>query len=112
VFPTGIYAKIDDQNRFRLINEKIAEELKGEVDRSRYDADSFVPHVTLATFNTKNVSKLLENAGSKENLEFGSAGVFEIELARTNLILALGPEETQEGAFSYIRSFWLGKFKG
>ena len=38
------------------------------------------------------------------------AGVFEVEAVRINLILALGPQETQESAFSYIRSFWLGKF--
>jgi hypothetical protein len=37
--------------------------------------------------------------------------VYEIEAVRVNLIFALGPEDTQDNAFSYIRSFWLGKFK-
>jgi len=72
-----------------------------------------VPHVTLASFNTKDVTKLVDkvNSTGMNKYEFGQAGVFEIESVRTNLILALGPEETQDRAYSYIRSFWLGKFK-
>ncbi len=112
-FPTGIYACIEDGGKFQQINERIARELKGEIDSSRYDAESFVPHVTLASFNTKEVTKLLNKIESQEikKYQFGRAGVFEIELVRTNLILALGPEETQDRAYSYLRSFWLGKFK-
>ena len=112
VFPTGIHARVDDGNKFREINERISKELRGEVDHSIYDSESFVPHVTLASFNTKDVSRLIEKAESDEmkSIEFGDCGVYEFELVRTNLILALGPEETQDRAFSYIRSFWLGKF--
>lgn len=111
-FPTGVYAKVDDGGKFKEINEKISAELKGRVDQSAYDSESYVPHVTLASFNTKDVEQLLEKVKSEElqRLEFGTAGVFEIEVVRTNLILALGPEETQDKAYSYIRSFWLGKF--
>lgn len=107
-----MYAKIEDDGAFREINERIATELKGKVDQSQYDSESYVPHVTLASFNNKDVKNILDKVESDEmrNLEFGSAGVFEIEAVRTNLILALGPEETQERAYSYIRSFWLGKF--
>ena len=112
-FPTGLYAKVQDEGKFQSINTRIGEELKGEVEVSRYDSESFVPHVTLATFNSKDVSKLLERANSEEmqNYDFGPAGVYELEVIRVNLILALGPEETQEGALSYMRSFWLGSFK-
>ncbi len=112
-FPTGIYAKVFDEGKFQSINTRIGEELKGEVEASRYDSESFVPHVTLATFNSKDVSKLLEKVSTEEmqNYNFGPAGVYELEVARVNLILALGPEETQEGALSYMRSFWLGSFK-
>lgn len=112
VFPTGIYARVEDGGKFKAINERISRELKGHVDSSRYDADAYVPHVTLASFNSKDVTKLLDrvNSDSMKNFEFGPAGVFEIEVVRTNLILALGPEETQDRAYSYIRSFWLGKF--
>lgn len=112
IFPTGIYARVNDGNKFQAINQKIATELRGEVDESRYDIQDFVPHITLVSFNTKDVSKLVEKAESTEmnDVEFGEAGVFEIEVVRTNLILALGPEETQDKAYSYIRSFWLGNF--
>jgi len=110
-FPTSIYAKINDKGKFKEINERILEELKGDVESSRFDASEFVPHVTLATFNTKDVSKIIDKIRSPElrDEDFGSAGVFEIEAVQMNLILALGPEETQDNALSHIRSFWLGK---
>ena len=112
-FPTGIYAKILDEGKFQAINTRIGNELKGQVDASIHDAEAFIPHVTLATFNTKDVSKLLEKMNSQDmqQFEFGSAGVYEVEIVRVNLILSLGPEETQEGALTYMRSFWLGRFK-
>jgi len=111
-FPTAIYAKVLDNDHFKEINEKILRELEGQVEKSRFDADDFVPHVTLATFNTKDVSPLLELVKSVEirDMDFGYAGVYEIEAVRVNLIFALGPQETQDNAFSYIRSFWLGNF--
>lgn len=113
-FPTAIYAKVHDGGRFKEINERILHELEGMVEKSRFDAEEYVPHVTLATFNTKDVSHLLEMIKSDDirDSDFGSAGVYEMEAVRVNLIFALGPQETQDSAFSYIRSFWLGKFKG
>ena len=113
IFPTGIYARVNDGNRFQAINQKIATELRGEVDESKYDSQAFVPHITLLSFNTKDVSKLVEKIESTEmkDIELGEAGVFEMEVVRTNLILALGPEETQDRAYSYMRSFWLGNFR-
>jgi 2'-5' RNA ligase len=112
VFPTALYAKVEDGGNFKAINKRLAEELKGEIEVSPYDAEEFVPHVTLATFNTRDVSQLLGRALSEglQDMDFGSAGVYEIEATRVNLLVALGPQETQDGAFSYIRSFWLGKF--
>ena len=100
IFPTGVYAKVEDGGKFKEINEKISAELKGRVDQSAYDSESYVPHITLVSFNNRDVDQLLRKVKSEEmqNLEFGSAGVFEIEVVRTNLILALGREETQEKA--------------
>jgi len=111
-FSTSIYAGINDKGKFKEINERILEELRGDVESSRFDASEFVPHVTLATFNTKDVSSILEKIRSPElrGKDFGSAGVFEVEAVQMNLILALGPEETQDNSLSHIRSFWLGKF--
>ncbi|MDA4130718.1 MAG: 2'-5' RNA ligase family protein, partial [Thaumarchaeota archaeon] len=113
-FPTAIFAKIEDGGNFKKLNKMIAEELRGRVDKSPFDDEEFVPHVNLATFVTKDVEPLLEKMDAQEFKErdFGMAGVFEIEAVRINLILALGPQETQDNAFSYIRSFWLGKFTG
>ena len=113
-FPTAIYANVIDNGRFKEINQRILDELEGSVEKSRFDAEEYVPHVTLATFNTKDVSPLLEMMKTDEirDRDFGEAGVYEIEAVRVNLIFALGPQETQDNAFSYIRSFWLGKFSG
>lgn len=112
-FSTSIYAKVDDGGRFREINERILKELEGQIEKSSFDAEEFVPHVTLATFNTKDVQPLLDmvHSPTMKSRDFGSAGVYEIEAVRVNLIFALGPQETQDSAFSYIRSFWLGKFQ-
>ena len=111
-FPTAIYAKVEDGGKFREVNTRILNDLKGEIDSSRYDAEEFVPHVNLASFNSKDVSRLLEkiDSPSLRERDFGVAGVYEIEAVRINLIIALGPSETQDGAFTYARSFWLGKF--
>lgn len=114
-FPTSIYAKVIDGGRFKEINERILVELEGLVEKSAFDVGEFVPHVTLATFNTKDVDQLLGTIREDDEIRdliFGEAGVYEIEAVRVNLIFALGPQETQDSAFSYIRSFWLGKFNG
>ena len=112
-FSTALYVGVEDKGRFKEINARILEELEGDVEKSRFDAEEYVPHVTLATFSTKDVSSLLEAIQKPEIVErdFGMAGVYEIEAVRVNLIFALGPQETQDNAFSYIRSFWLGKFR-
>jgi 2'-5' RNA ligase len=111
-FPTAIYAGVEDGGNFKKINKAIIETLQGKVDKSPFDDEEFVPHVTIATFTTKDVDPLFEKIDSNPYRErdFGMAGVFEVEAVQVNLILALGPPETQESAFSYIRSFWLGKF--
>ena len=110
IFPTGIYARVDDGGKFKAINERLSEELRGQVDASVYDAESYVPHVTLASFNTKDVTRLVDkvNSTSMNKYEFGQAGVFEIESVRTNLILALGPEETQDRrTLTFVHSGWV-----
>ena len=111
VFPTCIYAKIEDpMDQFRLLNKRISEELKGEVEQSEYDGDAYIPHVTLATFNDSDVDKLLRKISEPElrDFDFGICGVYEIEAVEANFLLALGPYETQDRAFTYVRSFQLG----
>ncbi|MDA4112127.1 MAG: 2'-5' RNA ligase family protein [Thaumarchaeota archaeon] len=111
-FSSAIYAAVEDGGNFKKINKAINESLRGKVDRSPFDDEEFVPHVTIATFATRDVTPLLEKIKKQEirEWEFGLSGVFEVEAVQINLLLALGPQETQDSAFSYIRSFWLGKF--
>ncbi len=86
-FPTAIYANVFDGGLFKEINERILDELEGAVEKSRFDADEFVPHVTLATFNTKDVTPLLDLIRTDEikDRDFGEAGVYEVEAVRVNL---------------------------
>lgn len=110
-FPTAAYAKVEDPtNQFLMINKRISEELRDEVEHSEYDGDAYIPHITLATFNNRDVDSLVKKIHSSdlEDYDFGQCGVFEIEAVEVNLLLALGPEETQDQAFSYVRSFHLG----
>ncbi|MHB8567523.1 MAG: 2'-5' RNA ligase family protein [Nitrososphaerales archaeon] len=110
-FPTSIYAGVEDPtSQLSMINKRISEELMGEVEQSKYDGDAYIPHVTLATFNNREVAGLLKKLGSPElkEFDFGQCVVFEVEAVEVNLLLALGPEETQGSAFSCVRSFHLG----
>jgi 2'-5' RNA ligase len=114
IFPTCIYAKVEDQkNSFKNINKRISDELRGQIDSSVYDGDAYIPHVTLLTFNTRDASRLIEKSESKEmrEMDIGEAGVFEIELVNTDILLAFGPEETQDKTYSYLRSFHLGSVR-
>ena len=83
-FSTAIYARIEDGGNFKKINKAIIDGLKGRVDKSPFDDEEFVPHVTLATFATRDVEPLIEKIetdGFKDR-DFGMAGVFEVEAVR------------------------------
>ena len=111
VFPTCVYARVDDPlNQLQFMNKRISEELKGAVEQSEYDGDAYIPHITLATFSNTDAEKLFRKVSEPQlrDFDFGICGVYEIEAVEANFLLALGPEETQDGAFSYIRSFHLG----
>ena len=108
-FPTSVYVKVEDPgDQLRMMNKRIAQEFGADIDSSEYDGDAYVPHVTLATFATKDVGDLLRKVDEKRDADLGMCAVFEIEAVEANMMLALGPEEAQDGAFAYIRSFPLG----
>jgi 2'-5' RNA ligase len=108
MFPTSVYIQVGKGSEvLRAINKKLCVELGGEVDVSQYDGDSFLPHVTVATFNSRDVSALKSkiDGGDYANRSFGSAAVLELEAVEVRMHLALASEEVQSKAFSYIRSF-------
>lgn len=112
-FPTSIYVKVEDPlQQFRMINKRLTDEFGDEIEKSEYDADAFIPHVTIATFNSKEAPEVISKvkSGEFQNLEFGSAQVFELEAIEGRLYLALGTDDVQDGAFSYLQAFELGKY--
>jgi 2'-5' RNA ligase len=112
VFPTCIYIKVEDRlSKLQAINKAIVRELGDDIEVSRYDGDEYIPHVTIATFANKKVVPLLDLIRSSEmrNKEFGTCSVFELEAIEARMHLALGPEETQEGAYPFLRALPLGR---
>ncbi|MHB1909003.1 MAG: 2'-5' RNA ligase family protein [Nitrososphaerales archaeon] len=111
-FPTSIYVKVEDPlQQFRMINKRLIEEFGNEIEKSEYDADAFIPHVTIATFNSKEAREVISKVKSREsqNLEFGSAQVFELEAIEARMYLAVGTDDVQDGSLSYLKAFELGK---
>jgi 2'-5' RNA ligase len=110
MFPRSIYVKVEDStDQLRMINKRLSQELGSEIDLSEYDGDSYIPHVTIATFATKEADSLIRKLGSEESkdIEIGETRVFEVEAVQANMTLALGPKETQDRAYGYLRSFHL-----
>ena len=110
-FPTSVFAMVQDpENKLQEMNVKILQELGGQVEKSEFDGPNYIPHVTLATFNNKNVDGLFSTLELEEikHHDFGECSVYEVEAVEVNLLLALGPQETQDSAFAYVRSFHLG----
>ncbi len=112
VFPTSVHIKVvDPADQLRMMNKRLVQELGAQVESSEYDEDAYIPHVTIATFTTKEAGKVIQKVSSPEmqSLLLGECMVFEVEAIEANMFLALGPEETQDRAFSYLRSFHLGE---
>lgn len=111
VFPTSIYVGVEDpSDQLRMLNKMISDRFGKEIDSSEYDGNAYIPHITLATFATKDADDLLRKVDtpSMRELDFGECRVFEVEAVEASLFFALGPEDTQDRAFGYLRSFQLG----
>lgn len=109
-FPTSIYIKVEDPlDQLRMINKRLIAELGDLLEKSQYDGDSYIPHVTITTFNTKDAEALISKVKSREmqEIDFGTLEVFELEAIEARMFLLLGPEETQDEGLAHLRSFHL-----
>jgi 2'-5' RNA ligase len=109
-FPTSIYVKVEDEfDQLRMINKRIISEFGNLVDKGEYDGDSYIPHLTIATFNTKEAEDLISKVKSKElqEIEIGRASIFELEAVEARMYLLLGPEDTQDQGFRNLRTLQL-----
>jgi 2'-5' RNA ligase len=110
IFPTSVYVKIEDRmDQLRMINKRIISELGNEVKQGKYDGDSYIPHVTIATFNTKEADELVSRVRSREmqEIEFGNANVLELEAVEARMYLLVGPEDIQDQGLVYLRTLEL-----
>jgi 2'-5' RNA ligase len=113
-FPTSVYIKVEDPlDQFRMINKRLIAELGGLVEKSQYDGDLFIPHVTIATFNTIDCDDLISKLKSEEMQEkdLGPLEVLELEAVEARMFLLLGPEESQDEGLVNLRSFPLSSKK-
>jgi 2'-5' RNA ligase len=107
-FPTSIYIKVEDPlDQFRMMNRRLIAELGDRIEKSQFDGDSFIPHVTIATFNTKQCDELISKVKSEEmqEIDLGPLEVLELEAIQARMFLLLGPEETQDQGLVHLRSF-------
>jgi RNA 2',3'-cyclic 3'-phosphodiesterase len=110
IFPTSIYVKVEDRlDQLRMINKRILAKLGDQVEKAKYDGDSYIPHITIATFNTREAQELISKVRSQEmqEIEFGCANVFELEAAEARMYLLLGPVDTQDEGLAYLRTLHL-----
>jgi 2'-5' RNA ligase len=110
IFPTAIYVKAEDKlDQLRMMNKRIIAEFGDTIENGSFDGDAFVPHVTIATFNSKEAAELVSKVKSREmqQMDFGTAEVFELEAVEARMYLLLGPEDTQDSGFKYLRSMHL-----
>lgn len=109
-FPTSVYVRVEDPlDQLRMINKRLTDELGDLVERSQYDGDSYIPHVTIGTFNTKAADDLVSRVTSEDmkKIDFGNVEVYELEVVEARMYLLLGPAETQDQGLGYVRSFQL-----
>lgn len=114
IFPTSIYVKVEDRSdQLRMINKRIIAEFGDLVAKGEYDGDSYIPHVTIATFNTKEAPELISTVRSREmqEIDFGKVAIFELEAVEARMYLLLGPEDTQDEGFQYLRTMHLSRTK-
>jgi 2'-5' RNA ligase len=108
-FPTSLYAKvIDPYETLKDINSELTSELSRRVEESLYDGENYVPHVTLAAFRNKNVSRLLEKVKEFRHYDFGSTIAFEAEAVVVDLLRAMFSSKERELAFKAVRVFHIG----
>ncbi len=109
-FPSAIYVKADDPDMLiRSMNKRLLERLGKLVTNSPYEGDSFMPHVTIATFKARNVENLLQKIRELADAPIGSMLVSEVRTVEFRAYLAYGRAEEQANALKSVKSIMLEK---
>jgi len=95
-FPDVVYLKLHDpKGTIRSMNEVLVGKLGGLIRNFAFEGDSFMPHVTIATFKTKDVDPLLRMVGTMADTGLGSTVLSEVRIVEFRAHLAYGSPEEQ-----------------
>jgi len=85
------------------MNEVLVEKLAPLIRNFSFEGNSFMPHVTISTFKTKDVDRLLGKVGSMANTGLGGKVLSEVRIVEFRAHLAYGNAEEQAESLRPIR---------
>ncbi len=107
-FPDVAFVKVEDPNlNLRRLNKRLLGALGDQAVSDPYEGDNYTPHVTVATFSTRDVQNLIKKAGELSEASVGKMEVAEVKMVEFHPQLAYGKSEEQASALRSIRSFRL-----
>lgn len=107
-FPEVVYLRVNDPTQsIKSLNKRLIERLGKMAVHYPYEGDSFLPHVTITTFKTRDVEKLLNKVSELADISVGTMHVSEMSAARFYIHLAYGKPEEQNLAIRPMRAFAL-----
>lgn len=84
LFPTTVYAEVDDDGRFRELNQRVCE-LSGIPVFDR-DRDGFIPHLTLGQFTQQSGSeRLIDYVETNRRLDLPTTRIEQVEFVALDL---------------------------
>lgn len=109
-FPGVVYLKVHDPTAIiRSINEALVGKLVGLIRDFAFEGDSFMPHVTIATFKTKDVEPLLRTVSTMANTGLGSTILSEVRIVEFRAHMAYGSAKEQIESLRPIRVIHLSE---
>lgn len=108
IFPDVVYAKVTDGKRDIIeLNKALSESLGELAVQGEFEGDRMIPHVTLATFTTSSISRLLAEVQRADHLMIGRMTLNRIHLMTAYLHRYYGDELVRAKAFQKVEVFRL-----
>ena len=82
VFPEVVYVHVFDRGVLKKIHNDLKHRLHDLVEHYWFEGPGYTPHLTLASFKTQNISKLVDKVVELKNIKIGAFVAREIELMR------------------------------
>lgn len=82
VFPEVVYVHVFDRGVLKKIHNDLKHRLHDLVEHYWFEGPGYTPHLTLASFKTQDISKLVDKVVELKNIKIGAFVAREIELMR------------------------------